>query len=173
MNRFYFLVLLLCVEDEGQEQRLRELVDPKRGILVEIATDTKVPGPRRARWKRSDPSSLCNLEVARFTCEDKTPDAARFTCSTIFPNEHYYFVWRRNNGAAYIEKISGTLEDCASLSQVPSPSRACWSIGPLRAQCSNRRRGRAMSAQSQPQLGLRLPSQHRSCPSLQPHSPPW
>ena len=101
----------LCVGDEGQERRLRELVDPKRGILVEIATDTKVPGPRRVRWKRSDPSSLCNLGVARFTCEDKTPDAARFTCSTLFPNEHYYFVWRRNHGAAYIEKISGTLED--------------------------------------------------------------
>ena len=104
-------LLHICAENEGQQQRLGKLIDPKRGIAVKITSNSEGPGSRKIRWKRADADSLCNLEIAKFTCEDKTPAAARFTCTTAFLHEHYYFGWRRKNGAAYIEKISGTLED--------------------------------------------------------------
>jgi hypothetical protein len=99
----------VCAESEGREQRLRELIDPKRGIRVQISTRER--GERKNRWKRADADSLCNLEIAKFSCEDNTPGVARFTCSTASPLEHYYFVWRRTNGAVYVEKIGGILED--------------------------------------------------------------
>ena len=99
----------VCAESEGQPQHLKELIDPKRGIRVQIST--REQGERKNRWKRADADSVCNLEIAKFSCEDKTPGVARFTCSTAAPLEHYDFVWRRTNGAVYIEKISGILED--------------------------------------------------------------
>jgi len=99
----------LCAESENQRQRLEKLIDPKRGVRIEISTRDE--GQRKHRWKRADADSLCNLEIAKFSCADKTPGVARFTCSTAAPLEHYDFVWRRTNGAAYIEKISGIFED--------------------------------------------------------------
>jgi len=98
----------VCAESEEQQPRLQKLIDPKRGVGVEISTRE---GDRKNRWKRSGADSLCNLEIAKFSCEDKTPGVERFTCSTAAPLEHYYFVWRRTKGAAYIEKISGILEE--------------------------------------------------------------
>ena len=101
----------ICGESEGQEQRLVKLIDPKRGVGIHITSNSDGAAPRRTRWKRADVDSLCNLEIAKFTCEEKTGDADRFTCTTAFLHEHYDFGWRRKNGNTYIEKISGILED--------------------------------------------------------------
>ena len=104
-------VVRVCAESEGRGPRLEQLVDPKRGIRVEITTSDEAPGHRRTRWKRADADSLCNLSIATFTCEDQTTDADRFTCSTKQAGEDYDFVWRRVHEAVYIETISGHIEN--------------------------------------------------------------
>ena len=104
-------LLRLCGENEGQEQRLAALIDPKRAIRIEITTSDEGPGHRRNRWKRADADALCNLSITKFTCQDKTPNVDRFTCSTEHPGEDYEFVWRRTHGAVYIEEISGHIEN--------------------------------------------------------------
>src|SRR4029077_8562799 len=70
----------VCAESDGQQKHLEGLIDPKRGIRIDISN--REQGQRKRRWKRANAGSLCNLEVAKFSCEDKTPGVARFTWST-------------------------------------------------------------------------------------------
>ena len=95
----------ICGESEGQEQRLVKLIHPKRGVGIHITSNSDGAAPRRTRWKRADADSLCNLDIAKFTCEEKTGDADRFTCTTAFLHGHYDFGWRRKNGTTYIERF--------------------------------------------------------------------